>query len=272
MVTARVTQKAKKGLTPPQRLKPAARKLAIEGVPAAKARAIAKTEPVAAKVKVGKTKKPLAPERVEAILDALRKTYPGVVCALDHRNAWELTVATILSAQCTDVRVNLVTPALFTAFPIPKAMAAASLPELEELIRTTGFFRNKAKSIKGAANVLEDEFKGKVPETMDEILRLPGVARKTANVVLGSWYGIAVGVVVDTHVLRLSRRLELTNNTTPEKVEQDLMKVVPQDRWIAFSHELIHHGRQVCVARKPRCAECTLETLCNSSEKTWSSH
>ena len=263
---------AKNGLKPPQRLTASARMLAIDGVPAAKAKAIAKSEPVAVKVKPGKTKRPLAPERVAAILDALRKTYPGVVCALNHKNAWELTVATILSAQCTDVRVNLVTPGLFKAFPTPKAMAAASLPELEELIRTTGFFRNKAKSIKGAAAVVVDEFKGKVPETMEEILRLPGVARKTANVVLGSWYGIAVGVVVDTHVLRLSRRLELTKNTTPEKVEQDLMKVIPQDRWIAFSHELIHHGRQVCVARKPRCAECSLEHLCNSGDKTWSSH
>jgi endonuclease-3 len=265
-------RKAAKGLTPPQRLKPAARKLAIEGVPAAKGKAIAASETVSPKVRRGKTKKPLAPERVAAILDALAKTYPGVVCALNHRNAWELTVATILSAQCTDVRVNLVTPALFKAFPTPKAMAAASLPEIEELIRTTGFFRNKAKSIKGAANVVVDEFGGQVPQTMDEILKLPGVARKTANVVLGSWYGIAVGVVVDTHVLRLSRRLELTKNTAPEKVEQDLMKIIPQSRWIAFSHELIHHGRQVCVARNPRCEGCTLEKLCNSADKTWTSH
>jgi endonuclease-3 len=221
---------------------------------------------------VRKTAKPLAKERVAAILDVLAKTYPNVICALNHRNAWELTVATILSAQCTDVRVNLVTPALFKAFPTPKAMAAASLPELEELIRTTGFFRNKAKSIKGAAQAVVEQFGGQVPQTMDEILKLPGVARKTANVVLGSWYGIAVGVVVDTHVLRLSRRLELTKNTTPEKVEQDLMKIIPQDHWIQFSHDLIHHGRQVCVARNPRCAECTLEKLCNSSDKTWSSH
>jgi endonuclease-3 len=218
------------------------------------------------------TRKPLAPERVAAILAGLRALYPDVVCALNHKNAWELTVATILSAQCTDVRVNLVTPALFKAFPTPKAMAEASLPELEELVRTTGFFRNKAKSIKGAGEVVVNEFKGKVPQTMEEILRLPGVARKTGNVVLGSWYGIAVGIVVDTHVLRLSRRLELTKNTTPEKVEKDLVKIIPQDRWIAFSHELIHHGRQVCVARKPRCAECTLEPICNASDKTWSSH
>ncbi len=219
-----------------------------------------------------KTAKPLAKERVASILDVLAKTYPNVVCALNHRNAWELTIATILSAQCTDVRVNLVTPALFKAFPTPKAMASASLPELEELIRTTGFFRNKAKSIKGASTVVMEQFKGNVPQTMDEILKLPGVARKTGNVVLGSWYGIAVGVVVDTHVLRLSRRLELTKNSTPEKIEQDLMKIIPQDHWIQFSHELIHHGRQVCVARNPRCAECPLETLCNSTDKTWSSH
>ena len=219
-----------------------------------------------------KTVKPTSPERVAAILVELRKAYPDVVCALNHKNAWELTVATILSAQCTDVRVNLVTPALFKAFPTPKAMAAASLPELEELIRTTGFFRNKAKSIQGAARVVTEEFGGKVPQTMEEILTLPGVARKTGNVVLGSWYGIAVGVVVDTHVMRLSKRLELTKESAPEKVERDLMKIIPQDRWIAFSHELIHHGRQICVARKPRCVDCTLERLCNSGDKTWSSH
>jgi endonuclease-3 len=237
-----------------------------------RARAIAATEPASPKKKAGKTVKPLVPERIAAILDALAKTYPGVVCALNHRSAWELTVATILSAQCTDVRVNLVTPALFKAFPTPKAMAAASLPELEELIRTTGFFRNKAKSIKGAAKTVVEEFGGKVPQTMEELLRLPGVARKTANVVLGSWYKIAVGVVVDTHVMRLSRRLELTKETAPEKVERDLMKIIPQDHWIDFSHELIHHGRQICIARKPRCADCTLEKLCNSADKTWTSH
>jgi endonuclease III len=243
-----------------------------KAVMGAKARAIAASEPVVAKRKAGKTRNPLAPERIAAILNALRKTYPGVVCALHHRSAWELTVATILSAQCTDVRVNLVTPALFKAFPTPKAMAAASLPELEELIRTTGFFRNKAKSIQGAARIVVDEYGGKVPQTMDEILRLPGVARKTGNVVLGSWFNIPSGVVVDTHVLRISRRLELTQATTPEKVEQDLMKIIPQDRWIDFSHEIIHHGRQICVARKPRCVDCTLEKLCNSSDKTWHSH
>lgn len=237
-----------------------------------KARAIAASEPVAPRTKPGKTARPLAPERVAAILDALKQAYPKAVCALNHRSAWELMIATILSAQCTDVRVNLVTPALFKAFPTPKAMAAASLPELEELIRTTGFFRNKAKSIKGAGRVVTAEFEGVVPHTMDELLRIPGVARKTANVVLGSWFGIAVGVVVDTHVLRLSRRLELTNQTTPEKVERDLMKVIPQSKWIDFSHEVIFHGRRICIARKPRCADCTLERLCNSADKTWTSH
>ena len=247
------------------------RKTAKSPVGAA-ARAIAATEPTARKKRPGKSADPLAPERIAAILDALAQTYPNVVCALNHSSAWELTVATILSAQCTDVRVNLVTPALFKAFPTPKAMAAASLPELEELIRTTGFFRNKAKSIKGAAQTVVEQFGNQVPQTMEEMLKLPGVARKTANVVLGSWYQIAVGVVVDTHVLRLSRRLELTQNDQPEKVEQDLMKIIPQERWIAFSHELIHHGRQICIARTPRCADCTLEKLCNSADKTWSSH
>lgn len=226
--------------------------------------------PVTARLRAGRN--PLDPARIAAILAILAKTYPGVVCALTHRNAWELTVATILSAQCTDVRVNLVTPALFNAFPTPKAMAAASLPAIEDLIRTTGFFRNKAKSIKGAAEAVVHRFGGNVPETMDEILQLPGVARKTANVVLGSWFGIAVGIVVDTHVMRLSRRLELTIQTTPQKIEQDLMKIIPQDRWINFSHELIHHGRQVCIARKPRCVECTLEKLCYSKDKTWTSN
>lgn len=238
----------------------------------AKARAIAATEPVAPKKRPGKTKKPLAPERIAAILDALYKSYPGAVCALNHTSAWELTVATILSAQCTDARVNLVTPELFRLYPTPKDLAAASLPEIEAVIRTTGFFRNKAKSIQGAARVVVEEFGGEVPRTMEEILRLPGVARKTANVVLGSWFAIASGVVVDTHVLRISRRLELTRNDDPQKVEMDLQRVIPEPNWIDYSHMIIHHGRQICVARKPRCADCSLETLCNSGDKTWSSH
>jgi endonuclease-3 len=230
------------------------------------------SEPAAPKKRLGKTTKPLAPERIAAILDALRKAYPHAVCALTHRSAWELTVATILSAQCTDVRVNIVTPVLFKAFPNPKALAAASLPEIEGIIRTTGFFRAKAKNIQGAARVVVNEYGGKVPQTMEELLRLPGVARKTANVVLGSWFKIAVGVVVDTHVLRISWRLELTEETTPQKVEKDLMRILPQDRWIDYSHEIIFHGRQICIARKPRCVDCTLEKLCNSGDKTWSSH
>ncbi len=237
-----------------------------------KARAIAATEPAAAKRRPGKTKRPLAPERVAAILDALDKTYPDAVCALNHTSAWELTVATILSAQCTDARVNLVTPTLFKMYPTPKDMAVASLPELEEVIRTTGFFRNKSKSIQGAARAVVERYGGEVPQTMEELLELPGVARKTANVVLGSWFEIAVGVVVDTHVLRISRRLELTKETDPVKVEADLMKAIPQAQWIDYSHRMIHHGRQICIARTPRCADCTLEKLCNSGDKTWSSH
>jgi endonuclease III len=267
-----VAVKKAKGMTPPQELSAAQRKAAIDGVGPAKARKIAAKEPVAAKVKRGKTKNPLAPERIAAILDALRKTYPNVVCALTHHNAFELTIATILSAQSTDVGVNKVTPELFRMYPTPKKLAEAPVLEVERIIRTTGFFHNKAKNIQGAARVLVERFGGEVPQTMEEMLELPGVARKTANVVLGSWFGIPSGVVVDTHVLRLSKRLELTRNDEPVKVEQDLMKVIPKDRWIQFSHELIHHGRQVCVARKPKCVDCSLEHLCNSGDKTWSSH
>jgi endonuclease-3 len=215
---------------------------------------------------------PLAPERISALLDLLAKAYPGAECALHHRNAWELLVATILSAQCTDARVNMVTPGLFKRFPTPADFAHAPLVEIEEEIRSTGFYHNKAKSLNGAARKLTTEFSGKVPETMEELLTLPGVARKTANVVLGVAYGKAVGVVVDTHVLRLSKRLELTKATEPVPVEKDLMKIIPQDHWIAFSHEMIHHGRQVCIARKPRCVDCTLEPQCYSKDKTWSTH
>ena len=215
---------------------------------------------------------PTNPARVAAILDTLAQTYPNAVCALHHKSAWQLTVATILSAQCTDVRVNLVTPALFRAFPTPKAMAAAALLELEELVRTTGFFRNKAKSLQGAGRVITEEFHGKVPHTMPELLRIPGVARKTANVVLGTWFHIADGIVVDTHVLRIARRLALTRQTAPEKVERDLMRIIPQPQWIDFTHRIISHGRQICIARKPRCADCPLEPLCNAPDKTYSSH
>jgi len=213
----------------------------------------------------------LAPDRIAAILKALDEAYPEVECALTHRSPWELLVATILSAQCTDVRVNMVTPELFRRFPTPQAMAMATIPELEELIRTTGFFRNKAKSVQGAANKIVKEFKGKVPQTLAELITIPGAARKTANVVLGVCFGKAEGVVVDTHVFRIARRLGLTKSETAEKVELDLMQIIPQDRWIAFSHQLIHHGRQVCDARKPKCDRCNLEQPCHSKDKTWHS-
>ncbi len=213
----------------------------------------------------------LAPERIAAILKALDEAYPDAVCALHHRSPWELLVATILSAQCTDVRVNMVTPELFKRFPTPAAMAKAPLPELEDLIRTTGFFHNKAKSIQGAAKTITGQFGGKVPETLAELITIPGAARKTANVVLGVSYGKAEGVVVDTHVFRIAHRLDLTNSDTAEKVEQDLMRILPKDHWIKFSHQVIQHGRQVCIARNPKCKECNLETLCHSKDKTWSS-
>jgi endonuclease III len=214
---------------------------------------------------------PLAPERVAAILKALDEAYPEAVCALTHTSPWELLVATILSAQCTDVRVNMVTPELFRRFPSPSAMSQATQAQIEELIRTTGFFRNKAKSILGAAKKVTEEFGGKVPETLAELITIPGAARKTANVVLGVSFGKAEGVVVDTHVFRISRRLELAKGDTAEKVEQELMRVLPQDRWIGFSHQIIHHGRKVCDARRPKCNECNLETLCRSKDKTWKS-
>jgi len=213
----------------------------------------------------------LAPDRIAATFKALDEAYPEAVCALSHRSPWELLVATILSAQCTDVRVNMVTPELFRRFPTPAAMAKASLPELEDLIRTTGFFRNKAKSIQGAARKIVEEFGGRVPQTLAELITIPGAARKTANVVLGVCFGNAEGVVVDTHVFRIARRLGLAKGDTPQKVEQELMQILPQNRWIAFSHQIIHHGRQVCDARKPKCDRCYLEQLCHSKDKTWQS-
>jgi endonuclease-3 len=213
----------------------------------------------------------LAPDRVSAILKGLDEAYPEVECALTHNSPWELLVATILSAQCTDVRVNMVTPELFRRFPTQQAMAKATLPQLEALIRTTGFFRNKAKSIQGAARKIIADFNGQVPQTLAELINIPGAARKTANVVLGVCFGKAEGVVVDTHVLRISHRLGLAKTETPEKVEQELIQILPRDRWIAFSHQIIHHGRQVCDARKPKCDRCNLEQLCHSKDKTWQS-
>ena len=212
--------------------------------------------------------------RARRTAERLAVEFPGTardLCALDHSDPFHLLAATILSAQCTDERVNLTTPALFSRFPDAFALAAADPAVVEEIIHSTGFYKSKAKNIQGAAKILTERFKGKVPETIEELILLPGVARKTANVVLGSWFGIASGVVVDTHVLRLSKRLELTRHDDPIKVEKDLQKVIPQDRWIQLSHELIHHGRQVCVARRPRCTECGIEPLCNAVDKTWSS-
>jgi endonuclease III len=232
-----------------------------------------KTAPKTARLKAaGRTaNRDLAPERIAAILKALDEAYPQVECALVHRSPWELLVATILSAQCTDVRVNMVTPELFRRFPTPAAMAKATLPELEALIRTTGFFHNKAKSLQGAARKIVEDFGGKVPQTLAELITIPGAARKTANVVLGVSFKKAEGVVVDTHVFRIVRRLGLAKGDTPQKVEQELMRIIPQNRWIDFSHQLIHHGRQICEARKPKCDRCNLEQLCHSKDKTWQS-
>jgi endonuclease-3 len=204
-------------------------------------------------------------DRAKAILRLLDKTYPAADCELHRDNAFQLLCATILSAQCTDERVNMVTPALFARFPTPVAMGQADQTEVESIIRSTGFFRNKAKNLIGAARTLVERWGGEVPRTMDELLVLPGVARKTANVVLGTAYNIAVGVVVDTHVMRLSQRLALTKNATPEKIEADLMQVVPRERWILFSHQLIWHGRRICFARKPACDTCPLAPHCPSA-------
>src|SRR6202795_3697572 len=207
-------------------------------------------------------------KRVAAILAKLDEAYPTATCELKHENAFQLLISTILSAQCTDVRVNQVTQTLYTKYPNAEAFAHANPSELEQEIRPTGFFRNKTKSIMGASKGIIENFGGQVPRTMDEILTLPGVARKTANVVLGTAYGIASGVVVDTHVLRLSKRLDLSRNEDPKKVEPDLMKIIPQEKWIQFSHQLIWHGRRVCQARKPRCIDCNLESICYSKDKT----
>jgi len=212
---------------------------------------------------------PVAPERVRQILARLDELYPGATCALGHKSAWDLLVATILSAQCTDVRVNMVTPGLFEKYPTAAHFAALKPEELEPDIRSTGFFRNKSKSIVGAARKVVQEFGGKVPDAMEPLLTLPGVARKTANVVLGTWFKKATGVVVDTHVQRISRRLELTREEDPQKIERDLMRVLPREKWIGFAHQIIWHGRKLCVARNPKCADCPLETLCHAADKTW---
>ena len=208
------------------------------------------------------------PKRVAAILTKLDEAYPQASCELSHENPFQLLISTILSAQCTDARVNQVTETLYTKYPTPAAFTYASPGELEQDVRPTGFFRNKTKSIMGASKAIVEHFGGRVPRTMEEMLTLPGVARKTANVVLGTAYGIPSGIVVDTHVQRLSKRLDLSRNTDPKKIEQDLMGVVPQEKWILFSHQIIWHGRRVCQARKPKCSECNLARICYSKDKT----
>ena len=224
-------------------------------------------------LRYGLTKRPkTAAERkarVAEILQGLDRMYPDVTCALTHRTPWELLVATILSAQCTDKRVNEVTPGLFAKYPTPADFAAVRPEVLAKDIRSTGFFNNKAKSITGAARKIMSAFGGQVPRTIEELLTVPGAARKTANVVLGTAYGIASGVVVDTHVTRIARRLDLTKQSDPVKIERDLMKVVPREKWILFSHQIIHHGRAICTARSPRCGECLLNTVCYSKDKTF---
>ena len=205
--------------------------------------------------------------RVKQILRGLDKAYPDARCALHHSNAFELLIATILSAQCTDERVNLVTRELFQKHRTPEDYLKVPRKVLEEEIRSTGFYRNKAKNIQGACQILVEKFGGRVPDTMEELIQLPGVARKTANVVLGVFYGKAEGIVVDTHVFRVAHRLDLSHSDTPEKVERDLMALIPRSRWISFSHQVIQHGRQVCKARRPHCHTCVLEKVCQSSDK-----
>jgi endonuclease III len=240
--------------------------------PASKRKSASRSTNTAAGAKRVRVKGPAGrggdPVRVRAILQKLDEAYPAATCALKHDNAFQLLISTILSAQCTDERVNIVTATLFPKYSSPKSFAYADSKELEQDIRPTGFFRNKTKSIMGASKKIVGEFGGEVPRTMEELLTLPGVARKTANVVLGTAFGVACGVVVDTHVQRLSNRLDLTKNTDPKKIEQDLMRIIPQDKWILFAHQLIWHGRRVCQARKPMCIECNLERLCYSKDKT----
>ncbi len=229
-------------------------------------------KPVQSAKRVGTAKRAAAagtdPKRVAAILAKLDEAYPVATCELKHDNAFQLLISTILSAQCTDVRVNQVAETLYKKYPTPEAFAYANPTELQQDVRPTGFFRNKTKSIMGASRAILERFSGQVPRTMEEMLTLPGAARKTANVVLGTAYGIASGIVVDTHVIRISNRLDLTRNEDPKKIEQDLMQVIPKEKWILFSHQIIWHGRRVCQARKPKCAECNLEKLCYSKDKT----
>ena len=206
-------------------------------------------------------------ERAMEIVHHLKRAYPKAKCSLDFTNPFELLIATMLSAQSTDVRVNIVTKSLFRKYPDPATMAKAGQVEMERDVKQTGFFRNKAKAVIACSKAIVERHGGEVPRTMEELTALPGVGRKTANVVLGNAFGIAAGVVVDTHVARVSGRLGLTAHSEPEKIEQDLMKLIPQKEWTVFSHRLIYHGRQICVARKPKCAECDLNDVCPRAEE-----
>jgi endonuclease III len=237
---------------------------------AAARKKVSKVGRAVAKAKVAAGYNPVAPERVRQIIAGLDQMYPGVTCALSHRSAWELLVATILSAQSTDVRVNMVTPELFQKYPTVQAFAALEPEQLEPDIRSTGFFRNKSKSVVGAARKIVSDFGGEVPQAISDLITIPGVGRKTANVVLGTWYRKNEGVVVDTHVTRIARRWEFTIHNDAEKIEQDLMAIIPRERWTDFSHQVIWHGRKLCIARKPKCADCAIEKLCHAADKTWS--
>jgi endonuclease-3 len=243
--------------------------LVVSAMPAKEVAEPTLTHPVTPPKKVPKPKNAAERKaRVKHIQAELDKIFPNATCALNHENAWQLLAATVLSAQCTDERVNKVTPALFKKYPTIEDMAHAAQEEVANEVRSTGFFNNKAKSLIGAAQKITQDFHGEVPRSMEELLTVPGAARKTANVVLGTAYGIASGVVVDTHVQRIARRLDLTKNEDPVKIEQDLMKIIQSERWIEFSHQIIHFGRQICVARKPRCSSCPLDPLCYSADKT----
>jgi endonuclease-3 len=206
--------------------------------------------------------------RVNTILKVLDQMYPNVTCAMHNTSAWALLVATILSAQCTDKRVNEVTPGLFRKYPTIRDFANANQDEMAQDIRSTGFFNNKAKSVVGAARKILSDYGGEVPRSMEELLTVPGAARKTANVVLGTAFGIASGVVVDTHVQRIAKRLDLTKENDPKKIERDLMKAIPAEKWILFAHQIIHLGRGPCTARNPKCGECKLNPVCYAKDKT----
>lgn len=212
--------------------------------------------------------KQLLTERVHKIIARMQEAYPEAQCELNFKNPFQLLVATILSAQCTDARVNIVTKELFKKYKTAKALAAADLSELEDSIYSTGFYRNKAKNIKNACAMLVDDYHGRVPNSMEELLKLPGVARKTANVILGNAYGIASGITVDTHALRVAQRLDLTKHKAPDKVEMDLLQMVPLDKWIDFSHQIVIHGRYTCTARAPKCGQCLLFDLCSAPAKS----